>query len=111
MDILFAEADLQRACTTHKVAQKQWGAKNAKVLGRRLDDLRAVANLFGMFSLPGKCHPLQRQHAGRYAIALDGGYRLVIEPANEPLPRTPDGGLDTRGVTVIRVVAVEDYHD
>ena len=111
MDILFADAALGTLCNSQKLAKKKWGAKAAKLLSRRLSDLKASANLFVMFSLPGRCHPLQREHAGRYALALDGGLRLVFEPANDPQPQTADGGLDARRVTAIRVVTVEDYHD
>ena len=37
-------------------------------------------------------------------------YRLLFEPAHDPLPRKPDGGLDWAGVTAIRILGVEDYH-
>jgi proteic killer suppression protein len=33
-----------------------------------------------------------------------------IKPANDPIPRKSDGGLDWTEVTVIRVLTVEDYH-
>ena len=36
--------------------------------------------------------------------------RLIVKPT-EPVPRTPDGGIDVSRVTEILVVEVVDYHD
>lgn len=41
---------------------------------------------------------------------LVGGDRLIFEPADDPVPRKPDGGLDWRLVTAVRILGVEDYH-
>jgi proteic killer suppression protein len=45
------------------------------------------------------------------AVYLDGPWRLIFEPANDPVPKKPDGGLDWTQVTVIRILEVRDYHD
>lgn len=42
---------------------------------------------------------------------LDGLWRLVLEPANDPLPRKEDGGLDLARITAVEIVEVIDYHD
>ena len=67
-----------------------------------LDDLRA---------LPGRYHELGQNRKGQLAVNLDQPYRLVFEPADEPVPRTPDGGLDWSAVTAVRILEVVDYHD
>ena len=97
-------------CISQKEAQRACGPKNAKQLAKRLDDLKAAANLFVMYRLPGKCHSLSKDRAGQDAVHLDGGYRLIFEPANDPLPRNADGAVDPSQVTAIRIVSIEDYH-
>jgi len=47
---------------------------------------------------------------GTLSLDLDGPYRLLFEPMEEPLPLKADGGLDWHGVTAIRILEVEDTH-
>lgn len=42
---------------------------------------------------------------------LDHPYRLIFEPAHDPLPQKDDGGLDWFQVTAITIVGVEDTHE
>ena len=76
-----------------------------------LDDLRAAPSLDSLRGLPGGLHELKGNRAGQLALDLKGGDRLIIEPAHEPPPTKPDGGLDWKQVTAVRVVEVVDYHD
>lgn len=110
MDILFASARLERLSTDGKRAQRDLGADGARKLRERLDSLDAAADLSIMGSLPGRFHPLDGGLAGHFAMDLHKGWRLVLRPANEPVPRLPDGGIDRRAVTAITVTAIEDYH-
>jgi len=83
----------------------------AKLLRRRLDEFRVADNLEVLRSLPQvRCHELKGRRVGMLAVDLDHPYRLVFEPANHPMPRKLDGGLDWTGITAIRVLTVEDYH-
>jgi len=45
------------------------------------------------------------------AVYLDGPWWLIFEPANDPVPKKLDGGLDWTQVTVIRILEVRDFHD
>jgi len=45
------------------------------------------------------------------AVDVVHPYRLIFDPANDPIPKKDDGGLDWTKVTAITVLAVEDYHD
>jgi plasmid maintenance system killer protein len=112
MEILFQDQKLEKICNNQSLLVKKHGSARAKILRRRLDDLRAVENLEVMHLIPkGRCHELKGNRKGELAIDLDGPYRLIFEPANNPVPIKSDGGLDRTKVTVIRVLAVEDYHD
>lgn len=111
MDILFASKDLERLCHDDKVAARALGADSARKLRTRLDDLNAAASLSYAHKLPGRFHALTGDRKAQFAFHLQGGCRLVIEPASNPLPTRANGSLDLEKVTVVRVVFVGDYHD
>lgn len=111
MDILFKSKKLEALCNDDRLAQKEWGKPQAGLLARRLDDLRAARCLEDLRSAAGDLHELKGDRAGQLSMKLKGGDRLVIEPGLEPPPCKPDGGLDWKQVTAIRVVEVGDYHD
>lgn len=111
MEIQFKTGKLRKSCTDAKVMMKTHGPKRAKILRRRFDQLLAAPTLEVMRGLPGNCHELSGNRVGTLAIALDGPYRLIFEPAGNPRPQLEDGGLDWQGVTAVRVLEVENYHD
>lgn len=111
MDILFADEKLKRLLITERVLKREYGIGNAKVFARRMSDLRAATCLRDMALLPGRCKELDVDRKGQLSLDLHGGYRLVFEPAHDPVPRKPDGGLDWSAVTGIRILDIVDYHD
>lgn len=64
-----------------------------------------------MRQLPGRCHELIGDRKGEISIDLDGPYRLIFEPADNPPPTNEDGGLDWKRVTAVVILAVEDTHE
>lgn len=113
MDIHFKSRKLEKQLNKEKEMLKAYGTTRSKFLKRVMVSLRAAPSL-GMFappySPPNRCHELTGNRKGTISIDLDGPYRLLFEPFNEPLPTLPDGGLDWNGVTVIRILGVEDTH-
>lgn len=112
MDIFFGDQKLAKVCNNESLLIKKYGKDRARLLRRRLDDFRAAECLETLRYLPQiKCHELKGNREGRLAVNLGQPYRLIFEPANDPIPRKPDSGLDWKRVTAIRVLCVEDYHD
>lgn len=112
MDIVFKDARLREDLLDPKKRQKRWGPDNAKALARRLDNLAAAATLEALRMLPqAGCHELKGDRKGQLSVRAAGGWRLVLEPAHEPVPMKDDGGLDWRKVTAVRVLEVVDYHE
>lgn len=64
-----------------------------------------------MRALPGRCHALTGDLRGQFALDLDGPYRLIFEPAHDPLPVDGNGALDWSRVTAIRILRIGDYHN
>lgn len=111
MEISFKNEKLRKICTDARRATREHGAVRARKLRLRLDDMAAAGSLAVTRALPGHYHELTGDRKGQLAVSLDGPYRLIFEPATEPVPRNADGGLDWAEVTAVRVLGIEDYHD
>jgi toxin HigB-1 len=107
IEILFASRKFQLHCEDPKQCAKHFGSL-ASSLQRRLAQLRAAASLADVFL--GSPHPLTGDRAGQFAIALSGNFRLIFEPADDPLAISEDGTLILAAVKLIRALEVVDYH-
>jgi len=110
VEIVFGSKKIEELCNDPKIRQREFGTNRARRLARRLDDLRAAETLEVMRGLPGRCHELKADRAGRLSLDLDHPYRLLLEPAYTPAPLKPDGGLDWVAVRAIRIIGIEDTH-
>jgi proteic killer suppression protein len=111
VDIVFGSRELETLCHDDKLATRTLGAQSARKLRARLDDLAAAACLAVAPKLPGRFHSLTGDRKGQFAFHLQDGRRLVVEPANNPMPLRTDGSVDLIAVTAVRVVFIGDYHD
>lgn len=110
MRILYKNRGLEELCTDDRKAKKELGLPGFRKLRDRLADLEA-ASVVGEL-VAGRPHPLVGDLKGHFAVSLDGGRRLVFEPAFDPPPRRAnDDGIDWDHVDSVRIVAIEDYHD
>lgn len=109
MNIFFASDDLKELCLSEAKAKKLLGKAGLRKLRARFSDLMAVRRVSDLVA--GKPHPLKGDRAGQFSLRLDGGFRLVFEPANNPVPKNGDGSIDWNHVTAIRIVYLGDYHD
>jgi proteic killer suppression protein len=111
VDIIFRTTRLLHECTDQRIAQKRYGYNQAKLLRRRLDELKAAETLAVVRALPQtRCHELTADRAGQLSVDLQHPYRLIFRPAHEPAPAKPDGGLDWTRVTAIEIIEVVDTH-
>jgi plasmid maintenance system killer protein len=112
VEVLFQDRKLEKVCSDDSRLRRKYGVKRAKLLIYRLDELEGAKNLEAMRGAPhARCHELKGNRAGTLAVDLEHPYRLIFEPAHDPIPRKADGGLDWTKVTRVRILAVEDYHD
>ena len=111
MEILFPIDHDPRDWNDFKRVVRRHNSQRAKLIRRRLDDLRAAQTLEVMRNLPGRCHELKGDRAGQLSIDLDGPYRLLFAPAHNPVPKKPDGGLDWPKVTAVVLVGVVNTHE
>jgi len=115
VDILFKRKKDKEICNNDTLLRKEFkgNPRRCKQIRARLDEFIDADNLEVMRFIPmAHCHELKGNRKGQLAVRLDHGYRMVFEPANEPLPRKSDGGLDWTHVTSVRILRIsEDYHD
>ena len=111
MDILFKTRKLQKQCNSQVLLVRSYGPRCAKLIRRRLDELRAANSLQDIRSFPqARCHELKGNYAGKLSVDLEHPYRLLFRPVNDPIPRKDEGGLDWARVTAVEIIGVEDTH-
>lgn len=111
MRVFFRSKKLQKICSSGKEIQKAFGAARARKLQQRLLELSAAENLSQISRLPpSRCHEMTADRQGQLSVDLDHPYRLFFIPANDPVPRKEDGGLDWPAVTEIEIIEIEDPH-
>lgn len=111
MQVFFRSKKLQKICSSAKEIQKAFGAVRAQKLQQRLLDLRAADHLGQISRLPpARCHEMTGDRQGQLSVELDHPYRLFFIPADDPIPRKHDGGLDWDALTAIEIVGIADPH-
>ncbi|MBV5275570.1 MAG: killer suppression protein [Lamprocystis purpurea] len=114
MDIAFRTTKLGKECREARRLQVVHGERRARLITRRIQELRAADNLGDLwppYSGPGRCHELIGDRAGQLSLDLDHPYRLIFEPNHDPRPLRAEGGLDWSLLTSVRINGVEDTHD
>jgi len=109
IEITFADKKLRESCSMEAACRRRFG-ENCRILQRRLATLLAAETLADMSTVPGRCHALNADRSGQYAVQLWGPFRLVFEPDHSPMPLDPHGGIDISQVTKIRILEIVDYH-
>lgn len=112
MDIVFATNKLQKICNSETLLQRKYGKRKARIIQRRLYDLSAAETLADMYLVPqARCHALKGDRAGQFAADTVHPFRVIFEPANDPIPHLDDGSLNRKEVTAIRILEIDiDYH-
>jgi plasmid maintenance system killer protein len=109
--ISFENTKLAKTFNEEARLEKEYGANNAKRIRLRLAVLEAAQSLADVSSLPPeRCHPLKGEYEGCFAVDAAHPFRLIFKPANEPLPKKDDGGLDLHRVDAVTILGVVDYH-
>lgn len=110
MDLCFATKKLERQLGDATAMQRAFGDL-ARRLQMRLDLLRAAPCLADVPSVPPpRRHKLSGDWRGHYALDIAGNWRLIFKPVSSLAASGFDYDNDLRGVTVIEIVEIIDYH-
>jgi plasmid maintenance system killer protein len=110
MQISYKNNKLEKSLSSPREILKNYGTR-AKNVNQRMEDLKAVANLYDLSLFPqANLHELKGDKKGSLAIDISANYRIIFKPDHETVPKKADGGLDWRAVTRIKIIEIEDYH-
>ena len=112
MEVSFATTRLSRAFNSQSGLTQTYGARRAEAIINRVEALRRFPTLSQVPTTPPlRRHQLTGNRAGQYAVDVDAQFRILFVPDHTPMPRRPDGGIDTDRITAITIIAeVTDYH-
>lgn len=111
MNIQFKTRKMQKNCSDERAMIKEWGTQIAKLLKKRLMEIRAVDNLSDLHKIPqARCHILKGDRKGQFSVDLKHPFRLVFLPNHEPIPTNDEGGYDLMKINSVIILEVTDYH-
>ncbi len=111
MLIHFRNSKLEKTFSSEKELMRTYGPEQGRLLVRRISELQAVRCLADLRALPQlRAHELTKNRKGQISISVQHPYRLIIVPANEPIPTLPDGGLDWSSIAEVTVIEIVNYH-
>ena len=111
MEISFQSSRIQRLLDDQSALIRIYGDRRARSIMARLLALRQWPTLSQVPTIPPfRRHQLRGNRCEQYAVDIDRQYRLVFVPDHDPIPRRPDGGIDTDLITAIVIIEVIDYH-
>src|SRR5437879_4792496 len=102
IELLFADQSIRDICERQSVADSKLGARAARRLRARLADLRAARSVAGVAA----GWPKRADASDHISFTLHPSHQLVLEPANEPIPRESNGEVMWLKVNRVRVVYV-----
>lgn len=109
MKVTYANNKLAKLINDEKKLIKKYGPKNARLIIRRLDQLKAMDNFGDMVrSRLGRCHRLTGNLKGRYALDLDHPDRLIIQPVFDE--KIDFSKVNLHEIREVIIEEVKDYH-
>lgn len=112
LDITFKSTKLTKECNDFRLLRKAYGERRAKLIRRRLDELRAADTLSEISYLPPpRMHQLKGNRKGQISLDLDHPYRLILTVADDPIPYKANGSLNLAKATTVKILGVEDTHE
>lgn len=109
MKVYIPDDALRALCEQQRLANKKLGTPCARKLRSRLADIVAAASVSELVA--GRPHPLKGDREGQFSLSLNGGVRLVFEPAHNPVPQLASGGIDWAQIKQVNILFIGDYHD
>ena len=89
---------MKDVCTNYSCAVKKYGEHMAYKIHQRIDSIRAFDRVEELIAHKiGRCHALQNDRKGQYAMYLEHPYRLIFSKnGNE--------------IQIVNILEIVDYH-
>lgn len=103
MQLLFANSQIEKLCTSPERAVKKYGARCARILLDRMRQMRLAENIRELSQQSGHFHALTGERKGQWACNLLGGLRLVFVPGAR-------GEMVLKEIIYLTITEIVDYH-
>ncbi len=110
MNISFQDKKLRKIAGELRQLIRVYGKQRGEKIKLRLDQLRDAENLEETRHLPGYYHELTGDRKGQWACSLDGNYRLVFTPHEDPIPEDEHGCYLWVEIHGVEIMEITDYH-
>tara|TARA_B110001469_G_C9442594_1_gene224070 strand:+ start:52 stop:390 length:339 start_codon:yes stop_codon:yes gene_type:complete len=112
MEVQFKTKKLHKQLTTERDMVRIHGKRRAALIQQRLSEIEAAPNLhiLGLLPMP-RLHPLKGNRQGQLSVDLDHPYRLLFEPAHDPVPQLAAGGIDPHNIISVKILEIADTHE
>lgn len=108
MEIYYEGKNIEKLFTNFSKIKKEKGLKIARVLKRRVDQIKASDTLdIYLRNAAGNPHFLKGDRKGLIGVSVDKNKRLILKPS---LNREIEFSLAIKECRKIIIVGVEDYH-
>lgn len=110
MDIKFDKRTLEKCSKDQKYGIRKLGDLRWEIFMKRIGDITAAESLEDLRYVPGHFHELVGDLKGYWACSLDGLYRLLFTPQENPIPTDEDGKYIWAEIKGIIIEEIKDYH-
>lgn len=110
MNLTFRDRKFAKIVNDYRKLKAQHGDQRAKLITLRLSAIGGAQNLEDLRFVPGNFHELREDRKGQWACSLDGAYRLIFEPHENPIPKDDDGKYIWMLIVGIEVIEIVNYH-
>ena len=98
MKVTYKNKRIEKVCTNAVEAEKKYSREMAEKIQSRIDLIEAAESIDMMVQYRmGRCHPLQGNRKGQYAVDLVHPFRLVFEVHEDE-------------IQIANIIEIVDYH-
>jgi len=110
MEVLYKNKQLQKYAEDGIYSVRKLGQIRSEKYLQRISDLIDANTLEDVRNLPGNYHELSANRKGQWAVSLDGPYRLIFIPHEDPIPVDENGKYVWIEIKGVEIEKIENYH-
>jgi len=111
MDIILKERVLKKCANDDRKMLREFGKIRAEKIKLRLLQLSAAQTLEDVRNLAGRWHELTGSRKGQWACDLDGPFRLIFIPVEEPIPVDKNNSYIWKEIKGVKIIEILNYHE
>lgn len=110
MEVTYKNKHLQKCAEDETYSVRKLGPVRSEKYLQRIGDLMDAKTLEEVRNLPGNYHELSANRKGQWAVSLDGPYRLIFAPHENPIPVDENGKYVWIEIKGVEIEDIENYH-